>query len=66
MVSILQIHLHHAFWAFGLLDLGLAAGGAQQYAEVLRFRTPGDVTAYCLSSIHVGLQTQFEGHVQLV
>lgn len=59
--------IQHAILAFGLSDLGFSdAIGAQQYTEVIRFRSPGDVTANSLHNIHVDFLSPFEGHLQLV
>ena len=55
----------YGFLTLGLSGLGFASG-AQEYTEVVRFRSPGGVTADSLHNIHVEFLSQFEGHLQFV
>ncbi|KAJ5289522.1 uncharacterized protein N7443_009775 [Penicillium atrosanguineum] len=58
--------LRHILFGLGVSGLGLA-GTVQRDVEVIRFHSPGDVTADSLHNIHVDfLDTSFEGPLQLV
>jgi monoamine oxidase len=55
----------HALLALGISSLGFA-NAVQEYTDVVRFRSPGGVTADSLHNIHVEFESQFEGHLQFV